>query len=106
MINIFILEGRLVSISELKETDKGIKFASLVIDVTRSFRNADGEFESDQINIDIWRGVAEVCSAQCKTGDFISLQGRIQSNQLKNSDGKNFLVYNFIAEKVSFIPSK
>ena len=106
MINVFVLEGRLVSISNLRETEKGIKFASLVLDVTRSFRNPEGSYETDQFNIDIWRGVAEICSTQCKPGDFISLQGRIQSNVLTNSEGKDFIVYNFIAEKVSFIPNK
>lgn len=106
MINVFVLEGRLVNISDLRETEKGIKFASLTLDVTRSYRNADGNFETDQFNIDIWRGVAEICSTQCKPGDFISLQGRVQTSKLTNNDGKEFIVYNFIAEKVSFIPKK
>lgn len=106
MINTCILEGKLISISELKETEKGVKFASLRLEVVRAFRNSDGQYDSDFIDIDLWRGVAETCTKLATVGDIIGVQARIQSNELTTNDGRAFLAYGFVAEKVSFLSTK
>lgn len=106
MINTCILEGKLVSISELKETDKGIKYASLRLEVVRAFRNSDGQYDSDLIDVDLWRGVAETCTKYATVGDIIGIQARIQSSQLSTADGRPFLAYGFVAEKVSFLSTQ
>ena len=103
MINTFIIEGKLKEISEVKETDKGIKYAHIVISVERNYRNSDGQFDEDLIEIELWRGIAEVCSENSKLNDYVSIQGRIQSSQLKTNEGKPFIAYKFVAEKVSFL---
>ena len=103
MINTFIIEGKLKEISEVKETDKGIKYAHIVISVERNYRNSDGQFDEDLIEIELWRGIAEICSENSKVDDYVSIQGRIQSVQLKTNEGKPFIAYKFVAEKVSFL---
>lgn len=103
MINTFALEGTMVEISPLKETDKGARFATITLSVERAFRNSEGIYENDLIQVDLWRGVADLCVAHCNPGDIIGVQGRIQSNQLTNSEGKTFLAYNIVAEKVSLL---
>lgn len=103
MINTFIIEGKLKEISEVKETDKGIKYAHIVISVERNYRNSDGQFDEDLIEIELWRGIAEICSENSKVDDYVSIQGRIQSAQLKTNEGKPFIAYKFVAEKVSFL---
>ena len=42
MINTFIVEGKLKEISEIRETDKGIKFSRVTLDIERNFRNSEG----------------------------------------------------------------
>ena len=54
MINTFIVEGKLKEISEIRETDKGIKFSRITLDVERNFRNSEGFYDEDTI---------EICSA-------------------------------------------
>lgn len=103
MINTFALEGTLVDITPLKETERGSRFATMTLEVERAFRNSDGIYENDLIQVDLWRGVADLCVAHCQKGDMIGVQGRIQSNQLTNNEGKNFIAYNIIAEKVSLL---
>ncbi len=103
MINTFIIEGKLKEISELKETDKGIKYCHVVMSVERNYRNSEGAFDVDLIEIELWRGIAEICAENSKIDDYISIQGRIQSSQLKTNEGKSFIAYKFIAEKVSFL---
>lgn len=103
MINTFIIEGKLKEISDLKETEKGIKYAHIILSVERNYRNSEGLYDEDLIEIELWRGIAEVCSENSKLNDYVSIQGRIQSSQLKTNEGKSFLAYKFIAEKVSFL---
>ena len=106
MLNTFILEGRLKEISEIKETDRGTKFMKLLVSSERTYRNNEGNYDADLIEVELWRGIAEVCSETCMINDIISIQGRIQSSTLKTNEGKEFIVYKFIGEKVSFITKK
>ena len=106
MINTFFIEGSLQEISELKETDKGIHFAHVLLKVEKPFRNSDGLYDSDMIEVELWRGVSEVCCENSKPGMLLGIQGRIQSSQLTTAEGKPFIAYKFIAEKVSFLSSK
>lgn len=53
MINTFFIEGSLQEISELKETDKGIHFAHVLLKVERPFRNSDGLYDSDMIEVEL-----------------------------------------------------
>lgn len=103
MINTFIVEGKLKEISEIRETDKGIKFSRVTLDIERNFRNSEGFYDKDTIEVELWRGTAEICCENSKEGDVLSIQGRIQSSKLKTNEGKPFIAYKFVAEKVSFL---
>lgn len=103
MINTFIVEGKIGSIGELKTTENDIKFLKLSIDSERNYRNYEGIYETDTIEIELWRGLAEIVFENAKVDDFISVQGRIQSSHLKTKDKKEYIVYKFVAEKVSFL---
>lgn len=106
MINTFLIEGSLQEIHELKETDRGIKYSRITLNVERPFRNSEGTFEMDTIDVELWRGIAEICYENSKPGDMMGIQGRIQSSKLTTAEGKPFIAYKFIAEKVSFLTKK
>ena len=57
MINTFIIEGKIGSIGELKTTENDIKFLKLSIDSERNYRNYEGIYETDTIEIVFWRGL-------------------------------------------------
>ena len=84
MINTFIIEGKLKEISEIKETEKGIKYCHIVMTVERNYRNSEGHFDVDLIEVELWRGIAEICTENSKVDDTISIQGRIQSRLMMN----------------------
>ena len=49
MLNQSIIVGRLVNDPELRETENGHKVANVMLAVPRSYRNADGEYDTDFI---------------------------------------------------------
>ena len=97
MLNQVVLFGRITKDIELKGKDDETKIANISIAVPRNFKNQDGEYETDFINVIAWNSVAENTKEFCKTGDLIGIRGRIQTynNAIQ-----------IIAERVTFLQSK
>ena len=68
----------------------------------RNFPNSEGVYESDDVVVEVWRGLAETVSASCKIGDYVGINGRIHSRKYQK-DEKVYLNYGFVAEKVDFL---
>ena len=50
MLNQIVLVGRLVATPEVKELEDEKKVANITVAVPRSYKNADGEYETDFID--------------------------------------------------------
>lgn len=101
-MNQIVIVGKVKELPALKETANGNKIASILIEVERSFKNAQGEIEKDDFMITLWRGVAEECQSNCQIGTIIGVKGRLQANNFTKDD----VVYykpELIAEKVSVL---
>ena len=105
MLNQTVIIGRIVRDLEVHETDNGNKVAQLTLAVPRSFKNMDGEYETDYIPCVLWRGVAENTAEYCKKGDLVGIKGRIQTSQYEQDDEVKY-VTEVVAEKVTFLSSK
>lgn len=105
MLNQIVLVGRLVKTPELKETDNGKKVMTITLAIPRSFKNVNGEYETDFIDCVLWDNIAMNTSEYCKKGDIIGVKGRIQSRTIEKDDSKKYVV-EVIAEKVTFLSSK
>ncbi len=105
MLNHIVLVGRLVREPELKSSEKGKQYMQITVAVPRSFKNADGEYESDFIDCKLWDVVAKSTSEYCHKGDIIGIKGRIQTSVVEVDDKKKYYT-DIIAEKVTFLSSK
>ena len=105
MVNQIILVGRLVKTPELELTDSGKKISTITLAVPRTYKNLNGEYDTDFIDCTLWTGVAENTSEYCKTGDILGVRGRIQSRIIEKDDGTKYKKMEIIAEKVSFLSS-
>ena len=105
MLNQTVIVGRIVKDPELKETDSGKKVTNITLAVPRSFKNMNGEYETDYIPCVLWKGVAESTTQYCKKGDLVGIKGRIQSRSYETEEEKRY-VGELIAEKVTFLTSK
>lgn len=97
MLNQIILVGRLVDKPIVEENENGQKIATVNLAVPRSFKNSDGEYETDFIPCILWNSVAATTCEYCRKGDLIGIKGRLQCTTDK---------LNVIAEKVTFLSSK
>lgn len=105
MLNQVVLVGRLVRNPELQITESGKKRSSITLAVARSYKNQDGEYDTDFLDCTLWTGIAENTAEYCKTGDVIGVKGRIQTRLVDNGDGTKYKKSEIIAEKVTFLSS-
>lgn len=96
MLNQVVLVGRLTSDPEIKKEEEK-EFCKLTLAVPRSYKNINGEYETDFIPCVLWNNIANSTCEYCKKGDIVGIKGRLQTN-----DNKMELV----AEKVTFLSSK
>jgi single-strand DNA-binding protein len=102
MLNQVVLVGRLTE--EVKEKNKK-GFIITTLGVPRSWKNENGEYETDFIDIKINGTIADNVKEFCKKGDIVGVKGRIQTTIIKK-DNKDIKVTEIVAEKVTFLSSK
>ena len=106
MLNQVVLVGRLVKDPELVETDTNKKLSRITIAIPRSFKNMDGEYETDFINCILWDVAAKNTVEYCKKGDIVGIKGRIQSNKYEDEEKVMHYSVEVIAERVTFLSNK
>jgi single-strand DNA-binding protein len=74
--------------------------------VSRNFSNAEGERETDFLNIIVWRGQAENCHKYLKKGSKCAVCGQIQTRSYDAQDGTKRYVTEIVADTVEFLNSK
>ena len=105
MLNQVVLVGRLVKDPEIAEKESSKKVSRITLAIPRSFKNVDGEYESDFINCILWDSVAQSTFDYCKKGDIIGVKGRIESRVVEKDNEKKYYT-DVIAERVTFLSSK
>ncbi len=105
MLNQIVIVGRLVKNPELRETETGRKVTNITLAVPRSYKNSNGEYETDYVDCTLWTGIAENTAEYCKKGDLLGVKGRIQTRSYEVDDDKRF-VTEVVAEKVTFLTQK
>lgn len=98
--------GRVTKDLELKQTTSGISVIEFSIAVKRAFKNANGEYESDFFNCVAYNKSAETISRYVKKGDQIGIEGRLQTRNYTNSEGRKIYVTEIIVESFEFLQSK
>ena len=106
MLNQVVLVGRLTKDLEVKELEDGKKVTDMTLAIPRSFKNAEGEYETDFIDCSLWNSIAENTAEYCKKGDIVGVKGRLQSSSFEKEDGNKEFRTQVMAEKVTFLSSR
>lgn len=105
-MNQIILVGRLVKTPEVITTESGKNMSYITLAIPRSYKNENGEYDTDFLDCVLWNSVVENTSEYCKQGDVIGVKGRVQSRMIEDEDGNNYKKIEIVAEKVTFLSSK
>ena len=97
MLNNITLVGRIAKEIKIQELESGKKVLNVTLAVPRSFKNMNGEYETDLIPCILFNGIAENVESYCKQGDLIGIKGRVQVREN---------TIEIIAEKVTFLSTR
>ncbi len=105
-MNRVMLIGRLTAKPELRYTSSNLPFARFSVAVNRTYSNAQGQRETDFINVVVWRKQAEnVCNFLDK-GSLVSVEGRIQTGSYDDKDGNKRYTMEVVADSVQFLETR
>lgn len=105
MLNQIVIAGRLTSDPQIEETEDGKKVSTIIVAVSRSYKNVDGTYDTDFIKCTLWNGIAESTAEYCKKGDIVGVKGRLQTGGYETEEGDKKYTMNVVAEKISFLSS-
>lgn len=106
MLNKVVLIGRLTKDPEVRYTNANTPVASFTLAVNRNFKNKDGNYDADFINIVAWRKLAELCSSSLHKGSLIAITGRIQTSSFEGKDGTRRYTTDVLADEIAFLEKK
>ena len=106
MLNQVVLVGRLTKDPEIRTSENGKKYTSIVVAVSRSYKNSDGLYDADYVRCILWNGIAANTSEYCHSGDVVGIKGRLQVSSYETENGEKKYVTDVVAEKVTFLSSK
>ena len=106
-MNKAILIGRLTRDPEVRYTSSNRAVCQFSIAVDRPFTNQQtGQREADFINVVVWDKRAENVGKYMSKGRLVAVEGRIQTRNYDNNEGKRVYVTEVVADNVQFLESK
>ena len=105
-MNKVILIGNLTKDPELTTTNNGGSVCRFNLAISRRYANAEGERETDFINVVVWRNLADNCHKFLKKGSKAAVIGNIQTRSYDANDGTKRYVTEVVAEEVEFISTR
>ena len=106
MLNRVVLVGRMTRDPELRRTSTGAAVASFTIAMNRNFTNQNGERQADFIPCVVWNKTAENVSRYCAKVSLVGVDGRLQSRQFENQDGRRVTVVEVVCDSVQFLETR
>lgn len=103
MLNTVVLIGRLTKDPELRYTPGGKAVCTLRLAVDRGTNNAQGEKETDFIDIVVWERQAETVANYLQKGRLVAVQGRLQIRQYETQEGQKREKAEVVASTVRFL---
>lgn len=100
------LVGRLYQEPELRQSQSGKSIVRTGIAVQRSYKNSEGKYDADFINVIAFNTTADFISKYFKKGQMIGITGSIQTGSYTNKNGQKVYTTDVVAATAEFVESK
>jgi single-strand DNA-binding protein len=109
MINRVVLVGRITRDVEVRKTQSGLSVASFTVACDRrvSHQQQDpNQPSADFISCVAWRQSADFLGAYARKGALVGVEGRIQTRNYNDKDGKKVYVTEVVCDNVQLLESR
>lgn len=105
MLNHITMMGRLTRDPELRKAGE-TSVCSFRIACDRDFKNKDGEYETDFVDVVAWRQKAEIVCKYFSKGQMAVVSGRLQIRERTDKEGIKRYTAEIVADNIYFGDSK
>lgn len=102
-LNQVVLAGKLKELPKLKETKEGKVYSNLVIELDEEEIDKDDNKINNEVSVLVLNNIAQKVVEYAKVGDTVAIKGEIKTILKEQTNGKNFYVYEIVANKVFFL---
>jgi len=104
-VNKVILIGRLGTDPELRYFDSGKALCNFSLATNRSWKDRNGESQerTDWHRIVTWSRLAENCSKYLEKGRKVFVEGRLETRNWEDEEGKRHYITEVVASNVLFL---
>jgi len=102
MLNSVKLLGKITKEPKVIETKNGKQFVALEMSVRKPFKNHDGRYDKDYIDIITWNNISSFLLNDMKKNDSILVRGRVNT-YTQEENGINIKKQNILASKISLV---
>ena len=102
-MNRVILSGNLVKDVEVRQTPSNKTVGKSTIAVRKNFKNAEGKYDSDFINLVFWGKQCDYVAQYAKKGTKIEVAGRLETGSYQDKDGKSVYTTDVAVEEVNIL---
>ena len=104
MLNQLVIVGRIVKDPELSKNEDGKSVSSITLAVPRSYKNSNGEYDTDFIDFNIYGNVAETTCEYCHKGDLVGVRRSLHTKKIEEN-GKNINKNVVYGDRITFLSS-
>lgn len=105
-MNKSIIIGRITKDPDVKTSNSGKSYINFSIAVSRKFKDANGNYQTDFIDCKAWNKTADFIGSYFKKGERICITGSIQTDSFKDKDGNDRKAVYINVEEVEFVETK
>lgn len=105
MINRVVLVGRLTRDPELRKTASNASVVSFTVACDRRYKT-QGQPDADFISCVAWNKVADLMVQYLHKGSLVGVEGRIQTRNYDDANGRRVYVTEVVADSVQFLEPK
>lgn len=102
-MNKFLGTGNICKDIELKSTNSGKNVLQNTIAIRNDYKNANGEYDSEFVNIVVWGNTAEYMQKYAHKGMKIAVEGRLQTRSYDKADGTKGYVTEVVCNSVELL---
>lgn len=102
-MNRFVGIGNICKDIELKSTNSGKYVLQNSIAIRNDYKNANGEYDSEFVNIVVWGNTAEYMQKYAHKGMKIAVEGRLQTRSYDKADGTKGYVTEVVCNSVELL---
>ena len=105
-MNKVILVGNLCKDIELRYTINGNATMSNTLAIKNDFKNANGEYDSEFVNVVFWKQNAEFLNKYAEKGNKLLVEGRLTTRSYDKQNGTKGYITEVTAEKIEILNTK